>query len=373
MFNKSTKLFSIFGIDIKVHISWWFVFILLAWGLATGFFPFYFEGFTPFGYWLLGIVAAIMLFCSVLLHELSHSLVAKASNIKVESITLFFFGGVAGISQEDLKPRSELLMSIAGPIFSLFLSVLFYSWFTFTSNIFWIAVTFYLFQLNFVLALFNLVPAYPLDGGRVFRAILYWHYGDLKKATKIASSGGQIFGILLMIIGVLGFFTGQPGIWFILMGGFLYIIAKASYEQVVIKEILSKIALKQFIRKKFTVLKPEMKIFKFFKKYAVEEDAFVVKSKKYSGIFSLENSRIQTGRPLFNKGILTNDHLSLQQLCIPFSTIKALAISDNTYQAFLLFNEQGLELLPVLENGHLVGVVYKKSILKYLLWRIKFA
>ncbi len=118
---KSTKIFTIFGIDIKLHFSWWIVVVLLAWILSTSFFPQFFPDQTTKTYWTMGIIASLLLFVSVLLHELSHSLVAKARNIRVESITLFFFGGVAGITKEKMKPSSEFLMAIAGPIFSLLL------------------------------------------------------------------------------------------------------------------------------------------------------------------------------------------------------------------------------------------------------------
>src|SRR3990167_3673571 len=134
--NGGTKLFKIFNISIRLHFSWWFIFFLLAWSLSVSFFPEQLPGKSNLTYWLMGIFAALMLFISVLLHELSHSLVAKAKKIKVESITLFFFGGIAGIDDENLKPSSEFLMSIAGPLFSQFLFVIFYLIYSLNGNIF---------------------------------------------------------------------------------------------------------------------------------------------------------------------------------------------------------------------------------------------
>ncbi len=122
---KTLKIMKIFGIDVRLHYSWWFIFLLLTWSLATTYFPEFYKDASTLTYWLMGLSAAVLLFLSVLLHELSHSLVARARNIKVESITLFFFGGVAGITKEDMKPSSEFLMAIAGPLFSLVLGIIF--------------------------------------------------------------------------------------------------------------------------------------------------------------------------------------------------------------------------------------------------------
>src|SRR3989339_1316010 len=148
------RLFRIFGIDIKIHFTWWFIFVLLAWGLREGFFPQQFPGFSAPQYWFMGIVAALLLFVSVLLHELSHSLVAQARKIKVESITLFFFGGVAGITREDLEPVSEFLMAIAGPIFSFSMAGLFYLIYAFNGNGYLHAITYYLYQINLIVGVF---------------------------------------------------------------------------------------------------------------------------------------------------------------------------------------------------------------------------
>ena len=226
-------LFRIFGIDIRLHFSWWFIFILLTWSLSTSFFPQFFPGQTQMMYWTMGILSSLLLFISVLLHELSHSLVAMAKNIKVESITLFFFGGVAGIEKEDMEPSAEFMMAIAGPLFSLLLAGIFYFINTHNGNILLSAITSYLYQLNFVLAVFNLVPGFPLDGGRAFRAILFAYYKDLKKATRIAAAGGKVVAGLLIVLGLFGMVTGTGGgLWFILLGVFLYFLAGMSYEQI---------------------------------------------------------------------------------------------------------------------------------------------
>ncbi|MFH1683047.1 MAG: site-2 protease family protein, partial [Candidatus Woesearchaeota archaeon] len=274
----STKLFRIFGIDIKIHFSWWFVFALLSWSLSSAFFPHFYPDLGTREYWVMGIASALLLFVSVLLHELSHSLVAKSKKIKVESITLFFFGGVAGITDEEMKPMDELQMALAGPIFSLALAGIFFLIFRYNGNVLFTGIMFYLYQLNLILAIFNLVPGYPLDGGRALRAILHAYYKDLKKATRIAAKGGKFFAGFLIFMGIFSLVTGTAnGLWFILLGGFLWFIAGMSYEQVVVKDGLSKVSLKEVSDKNYPKLDPELSFAEAVKKaYPHQQDSFIV-------------------------------------------------------------------------------------------------
>ena len=359
-----TKVFTIFGIDIQLHYSWWFILIFLSWALSKNFFPDFFPGYTSGTYWLMGISAALLLFISVLLHELSHSLVAKVQKIKVESITLFFFGGVAGITKEDIKPRSEFLMAIAGPLFSLFLGGVFYLINRSQINGIITAITFYLYQLNFILAIFNMVPGYPLDGGRAFRAILYWHYKDLKKATKIAAGVGKFFAGFLIILGIFGLINGiGNGLWFILLGGFLYFIAGVSYNQVVLKDLLDKVPIKDLISKKVPTVKPEMKLKVFMKKYAnTDEDVFLVKGKNFSGLLDLKR--------LGSVPDKMQDIVKLQQVALPLDKVKGINKGENAYSAFKKFSTQNLDLLPVLDKGKVIGIVRRSTLMNRLQWKL---
>jgi Zn-dependent protease len=374
----TTKLFRIFGIDIKLHFTWWFVFVLLAWSLSVSFFPALcqgkFPGFThdctgitTIVYWYMGIAASLLLFVSVLLHELSHSLVAKAKRIKVESITLFFFGGVAGITKEDMKPSSELQMAIAGPLFSLFLGGIFFLIYKFNGQILFIeAISFYLFQLNLILAIFNMVPAFPLDGGRAFRAILYWYYKDLRKATKIAVAGGKFFAGFLFFLGIFGLISGNgAGLWFIFLGGFLYFIAGVSYEQVVLREVLHEISVKELMEKKISKLSPEMEFSKFVKKYANKDrEVFVVKGKGFTGLLDLKKIEKMPKK--------MQELIKLKQISMPLHQIKSLRRDDNAYTAFKKFAQQRLDVLPVVENDKFLGLVSRKLIMHRLVWEMKF-
>ncbi len=336
---------------------------MLVWSLSTAYFPKETPGLSLQTYWLMSFAAAILLFVSVLLHELSHSLVAKAKKIKVKTITLFFFGGVAGIESEDMKPSTELQMALAGPLFSFLLAVIFYSIYLLNGSVVITAITAYLYQLNFILALFNLIPGYPLDGGRALRAVLHAYYKDLKKATRIASLGGKVVAGALVISGIIFFLQG--GLWFIVLGGFLYFLAGASYEQVLIKDVLSKIPVKELLMTKFVTLNPEMKFADFVRKFiSSEQEVFLVKDKKYAGLLDL--SRVKKMSPAFQQ------NLKLKQASIPLERMETITPGENAYQAFRKLSDQNLEALPVLAGSRFLGLVAKSSILRRLMWELKY-
>lgn len=370
--DGSTKIFRIFGIDIQLHFSWWLIFILLAWSLSSAFFPQNFPGLSIKMYWLMGIIASLLLFVSVLLHELSHSLVAKVRKIKVENITLFFFGGVAGIDDEEMKPSSEFVMAIAGPLFSLFLALIFFLIYRFNGNTFWTAITLYLYQLNFVLAIFNLIPGFPLDGGRAFRAILHAYYHNLKKATKIAASSGRIFAIFLIALGLFGLLSGAAqGLWFIFLGGFLYFIAGLSYEQIVLKEALSKIPVKELLKAKYPCVSSEMYFSELLKEFANRgEDMFIVKSivksdiKHFIGMLDLK--ALDKIHPQLQKTI------KLKQLATPIGKVVAVRKEDTAYTAFKSITKQKMDFVAVVENGRFIGFVTRKVLMNSLIWSLKY-
>lgn len=366
MIKSSSTLFKLFGIDIKLHVSWWFIFILLSWSLSGTYFPQILPGMNQYLYWAMGIAAALLLFISVVLHELSHSLVAKAKKIKVESITLFFFGGVAGISDEDMKPSVELQMALAGPIFSLFLGAIFYAVAVLDGNSIITAITSYLSQLNFTLAIFNLIPGFPLDGGRAFRAILYWHYKDLRKATYIASMGGKFLAGVLLFIGIFGTISGVGnGLWFILLGGFLYFLASRSYEQVVVKQILAASPVSQILTAKFLTLPPDLKFIEVVQKYSsLGHDAFLVKGKHFFGILDIHRADAMP--------VSLQEITPLEQVAIPLSAVKTLLLKDTAYTAFKYFNEYDVGILPVMDGGKIKGIVTRRAVLQRLTWGMKF-
>ncbi len=193
----------------------------------------------------MAVIAAILLFASLLAHELSHSVVAKRNQLSIRGITLFIFGGVAHMEEEPPTPAVEFKMAAAGPLMSFFLSLLFFG----LTQAFYklgfprtvLSITNYLFILNLFVGIFNLTPGFPLDGGRILRAALWQYYKDVRKATAIASGFGKAFAFFLMALGFISLFTGSiiSGVWFIFIGLFLQEAADMSYRQVIMKKILS--------------------------------------------------------------------------------------------------------------------------------------
>ena len=232
MFGKSIDLFKVFGFEIRIDLSWVFLAILIAWSLSAGLFPFRYEGLSTQTYWIMGIVGAFGLFFSIIVHEMSHSLVARRYGMSIKGITLFLFGGVAEMKQEPPTPRAEFMMAIAGPISSICLAVIFYVFSQVTKSAGGPEAVYgvikYLAWINGILAVFNLVPAFPLDGGRMLRAVLWGWKNNLRWATRIAAGIGSGFGLLLIFMGILQFFSGNfiGGMWWFFIGMFVRGAAK---------------------------------------------------------------------------------------------------------------------------------------------------
>ena len=227
MFGKTFPLFKLFGVQVQADLSWLIIVVLITWSLAAGVFPAQYEELSPAVYWLMGAAAAIGLFGSIVLHELAHAVVALRCGIPMKRITLFIFGGVAEMGEEPKTPMDEFLVAIAGPIMSVLIAaacfVLGSIGIVLSLPVQVTGIVWYLGLINAILVIFNLVPAFPLDGGRVLRSILWRWRGDLTWATKITASIGSSFGMFLILMGVFVFVRGNPigGIWQLLIGLFL--------------------------------------------------------------------------------------------------------------------------------------------------------
>jgi Zn-dependent protease/CBS domain-containing protein len=251
MFGRRVKLFSIFGFDIRLDASWIVIAALVTWSLAAAIFPVAFPGLPAGHYWAMGACGAVLFFASIVFHELCHSLVANHYKLPMKGITLFIFGGVAEMGGEPQSPKIEFLMAIAGPLASIaigcFFRLLQLSGTSWPVEV--VGVLAYLAWINWALALFNLIPAFPLDGGRVLRAAL-WHFTrNLLRATKIASAIGAGFGILLMAFAVWQLLTGYfiSAIWYFLIGGFLRGASLASFQQLKLRLALEGEEVRRFM------------------------------------------------------------------------------------------------------------------------------
>ena len=230
----------VIGIPIYLHFSWLIIFGLIAWTLSTGYFPAQSPDLPASSYWAKGLVASLLFFVSILLHELGHAVVARRQGLRTRSITLFVFGGVAQLEKDPRDGRAEFWMAAAGPVASLALAGLFYT----LANLPFLgpsaaAVAKYLALINLMLALFNLVPAFPMDGGRLLRGALWGPLGKAR-ATRIASGAGTLFAFLLIFAGVFSLLRGDSlgGLWYILIGWFIKDASLSSYQQVRLDEAL---------------------------------------------------------------------------------------------------------------------------------------
>jgi len=264
--KASIKLFRIAGIDIGVHYSWLFIFVFFWWTLAEGYLPQQHAGWSPAAYWLTAAVTVLLLFVSVLVHELAHSLVARARGMPVSSITLFILGGVSNLEEEPGKPMVEFTMALAGPVTSLLLALIFWGITrvlgTVTEPNYVAAAIAFLAYMNLVLGIFNLLPGFPMDGGRVLRSIIWGSTRSLSKATTIASIIGQVFGWGFIAYGVYLILRVDlfSGLWAAFVGWFLTSAAAASRKEVTYRERLAGVKVRELMNVNILAIAPDTTI-----------------------------------------------------------------------------------------------------------------
>ena len=264
MFQNSQTILRVFGIEIRIAASWLLIAALITWSLAYQVFPSRVPGLTQGAYVLLGVTAMLLFFTSLILHELSHAMVARAFNIDVKGITLFLFGGVAELDEEPDVPAHELWIALAGPAMSFALAVVFF--FLSVIAVFLglgpavSTVLSYLAVINLVLAIFNLLPAFPLDGGRVLRAALWSRSGDVLAATETAARMGALLAYALIGLGILSLFQGVPlgGAWQILIGTFILVAARSSVDAQRTKSFLGNQNVSDVMSRNVVTAEPEV-------------------------------------------------------------------------------------------------------------------
>lgn len=370
MFGRRIKLFKLFGFEVRIDLSWLIIAVLVAWSLAVGFFPFRYKNLSVQTYWVMGVVGAIGFFLSVIFHEIFHSLVARKFGIPMKGITLFIFGGVSEMGEEPPSAKTEFLVAVVGPLSSFAIALVCYGF-----HILGVrgggwplsieGVVLYLAYINSLLAAFNLLPAFPLDGGRMLRAVLWAFKKNLRWATRIASGIGSGFALLLMFFGVFQFFfTGNliGGIWSFLIGVFLQGAARMSYQQVLIRKALEGEQVRRFMKSDPLTVPPsasvrqlvEDYIYKYhFKMFPVTEG-----SDKLIGCVTTKQL---DGVPRDEWDLKTVGDLATQ--CTPENTIEPQA---DAIKALSLMARTGAGRLIVVEGNRMVGVITLKDMLKFL-------
>jgi len=371
VFRHTIALGRIFGIEVDLDYSWFLVFGLLTWILAVSYYPVEFHNWSQGQYWLMGAVTSILLFASVLFHELGHSVVAMHYGIPVPRITLFIFGGVAQIAQEAESALSEFWIAIAGPVVSVLLALICWELTPFFADVApLLALAKYLALLNFVLAIFNLVPGFPLDGGRVFRAILWGITHSFQRATTIAAVTGQGFGYLFIFAGVWMVLSGSifNGIWIAFIGWFLESAAKSQIQMQLIKNVLAGHKVSEIMRRDFQGVPSATTLQDLVDHHILGAGrrSFVVDGDH--GPAGLVTLSAVTAVPRSAWPSTTvNEVMILPE--------KLVSVQPNTeaWEALEKMGRDGVNQLPVVLNGDIVGMVSRDDVLHYLSLRQAFS
>lgn len=367
MAKNQVTLFEIAGFAVKVDWSWAILAMLIAWSLAQGFFPSLYEGLPTAAYWWMGVAGVLGLFLSILLHELSHSVVARYYGLPIRGITLFIFGGVAELEEEPLSPRVEFRMAIAGPILSVVLGLVFYLLTWLGQGIGWsepiTGVTRYLASLNLILAAFNLVPAFPLDGGRVLRAYLWNRWRDMRRATRVAANAGIGFSLVLMGIGILSVVMGDfgTGIWWILIGLFLRSAAAGSYYDLRTRQAIKGRKVRDFMSDAPIAVSPQLNIRQL-------ADDFVLRH-HHEFFPVVDGGRILGSISMKEIKDIPRERWEATRIgaaMVPASEANLIDAQAEAMAALLVMQRQKASRLMVVDGGALVGVLSLKDLLKRL-------
>ncbi len=367
MFGRPIHLFTILGFKVRIDPSWFLVAILVTWSFATLTFPQQLPGRTPATYWLMGVVGALIYFLSVVLHELSHSLVARAYGVEMRGITLFFFGGVAEMPNEPPTPLSEFMIAAAGPAASFAIALACAGAGALGGAAGWpvpaVSVLLYLGVLNAALAIFNLVPAFPLDGGRILRSILWGWKKSLRWATRVASAIGAGFGLLLIGLGIFLFLQGQlaSGFWLFLLGLFVRNAAQASYQQLLLRRALEGEPVSRFMQADPVTVPRAISveqlvqdyIYRYhFKMFPVVDDA--------GRLFGCVTTRQVKELPREEWDQQTVGALALR--CGPENTV---APGIDAMEALSRMSRTGASRLMVVDGDRLLGILTLKDLLRF--------
>jgi Zn-dependent protease len=360
--KSSFRLFRIFGIDVGIHISWFVIFFLLTWSLATAWFPTMLPETAGEIHWTLAVISSLLLFASVLVHELAHSLVAKGQGLDARSITLFLFGGVSNLTAESPRPKVEFLVAVVGPITSFVLAAIaFGGYLALQGSAMAEAVLLYLALINVLLGGFNLIPGFPLDGGRVFRSIVWQVTGSLRRATEIAGAAGQLVAYGFFVWGFLRVINGDflGGIWIAAIGWFLQSAASASVQQVKVEEVLSRTRVGRMLRPDGRAVPPDITVAELIERHLLplNRRAMPVTSNgRLVGIVTLGDIRQvpPEKREMTPVGTIMGGREGI-----------ASVRPDDTLAAALETLGQGdYEQVPVVEDGELVGMLTRADVLR---------
>lgn len=360
----SLRIGKIAGIEIFLHVSWLIILVLLTWSLATGWFPPLYSGWSTLTYWLVSLFASLLLFASVLLHELAHALVAQRRGLPVKNITLFIFGGVSNIEQEPKSPGVEFQMALVGPLTSLVIGGLaFLLVFTIGGTSPLAAILGYLAVANVLLGLFNLVPAFPLDGGRVLRSIIWKLSGSVRTATRAATLAGQGIAYLFILGGIWLIFGGYllDGLWIGFIGWFLLSGAQAANSQAMLETMFKGVTVREVMDPNPVTAPANISLQKLVDDLFLPHgwrSAFVIQVDQLAGLITLSDIRH-----------IPRDEWALTLVGLAMTPVEKLHVvspQQSLNDVLPLMVTRDVNQLPVVEEGRLVGVLNREDIVRFV-------
>ncbi|NLT67624.1 MAG: CBS domain-containing protein [Acidobacteria bacterium] len=360
-------LFRIGGIDIVIDYSWFIIFFLVIYTMAESYFPQAHQDYSVQQYWIMGTAAAVLLFMSILLHELAHSFVAIKLGVRITSVRLLVFGGLSQASSEPQNGRDEFLIAVAGPATSMALGVFFlvvYSYFNIAGMVTPVAsVAGWLAFANILLALFNIIPGFPLDGGRILRAFLWDRWNDMGKATRVVSQVGNGFALFLILFGILQILLAQSllsGLWLVFIGLFMKQSALGSYQAVMLRRALSGVQIRQIMTEDVVKVDWLISIEDLIQKYVYKHqftDFPVFNRDEFIGMVSLEEvKKIAKDLRIFKQ---------VRDIMTPVELVPCLKPSDDATEALSRMVSGDIGRMPVVEDGRLLGIVSRHDIMNF--------
>ena len=364
--QTGVKLFTVRGIQIRLDYSWFIVFALVLWSLSAGYFPQAYPNQPTRVYWMAGLLAAVLFFLSVIAHELSHSFMAIRSGIRIPEITLFIFGGMARLSEDARDPKTELKIAIVGPLTSFALAAVFWlirSGLTGDQPSILVEIFGYLAWINVALGAFNLLPGFPLDGGRVLRALWWWKTGSVMEATRVASNWGKGFAFALMIFGGLQIFAGSliGGVWLIFIGMFLRGMAEGTYQELALRKSMEGTRAEDIMTRDVVTAAADLPIRQlisnFFLHYGYRGFP-VTANGKVLGVISLSNVKDMSEDERADK--------TVGEAMTPLQREMTVAPETSVEEALKRMAEKNLGRLVVMRDDHMVGIITRTGLLRFL-------
>jgi Zn-dependent protease/CBS domain-containing protein len=368
----SLKLGKIKGININLNYSWFLIFFFITWNLSNNYLPGQYPDKSSVFYNIVGLLSTLSLYLSILIHELAHSIIAKRKGINIKNITLHFFGGVAQINEESTDPKTEAYMAIAGPFTSFILGGIFLIIYTIIGTILpdtIEAVFRYTGYVNLGLAFFNLIPAFPMDGGRFLRAILWSRNENLIKSTQIASSISGIISLIFTGVGFFNMFSSGTlnGLWLVFLGLFLNSISKIGLSQTIISEALDEVTVQEIMTKEVKTVEPDTSV-----QRVIDEWFSVYKHQGYPvtvgdklvGIITLDDIR--------KVDVDKRTSIKVRDVMKSKNELIFINPSEKASDAWMKMATSNVGRLPVIDNGELVGIITRSDISKTIQIKTQF-